>query len=404
MKKETNARKKKSTPRYKKILAVIAIFIFSFIVGCSLPQLAGLNLRGSGEEVGDEPEIAKGEPVNILLLGIDARPGETNARTDTMMLACINPELQKVALISIPRDTRVDIPGSGDNKINSANVVGGPKAACRAVEKLLGTKVDYYVLTNFNGFVNIIDILGGVTIDVEKDMKYLAEGINLKKGVQHLNGKDALAYVRYRGDALADIARTERQQKFLKAVAEEMFKTKTILKIPALLPELKKNVETNMGTKTMLELAKLALKFSPDDLVAQTLPGYFYDDPDTGASYWIVDKTKSKELIANLMDGRRVAVIQESPYPTVPKNRNQVTGNQGTPGQDPRETEKPEEPQGPGDGWIPEDQWDEPGEDPVVTPPEDPASPGQVKDPVPPTNPVDPGYNMGPDGYVQSAG
>ena len=395
MKKETKARKKKTTPRYKKILAVIAVFIFSFIVGCSLPQLAGLNIWGSGEETGDEPQIAKGEPVNILLLGIDARPGETNARTDTMMLACINPELQKVALISIPRDSRVDVPGSGDNKINSANVVGGPKAACRAVEKLLGTKVDYYVLTNFSGFANMIDILGGVTIDVEKDMKYLAEGINLKKGVQHLNGEDALAYVRYRGDALADIARTERQQKFLKAFAEEMFKTKTILKIPSLLPELKKNVETNMGTKTMLELAKLALKFSPGDLVAQTLPGYFYDDPNTGASYWIVDKTKSRELIASLMDGRKVAVFQESPFPVVKKDRDKTESTNKPVAEDPEEPKEPEEPQDPGDGLPP----GEPGEDPVVTPPEDPATPGQVEEPVIP-NPVDPGNNLGPEGYV----
>lgn len=398
MKKETKARKKKTTPRYKKILAVIAVFIFSFIVGCFLPQLAGLNIWGSGEETGDEPQIAKGEPVNILLLGIDARPGETNARTDTMMLACINPELQKVALISIPRDSRVDVPGSGDNKINSANVVGGPKAACRAVEKLLGTKVDYYVLTNFSGFANMIDILGGVTIDVEKDMKYLAEGINLKKGVQHLNGEDALAYVRYRGDALADIARTERQQKFLKAFAEEMFKTKTILKIPSLLPELKKNVETNMGTKTMLELAKLALKFSPGDLVAQTLPGYFYDDPNTGASYWIVDKTKSRELIASLMDGRKVAVIQESPYPVVNKDRGREESRQGTETEDPAKPGETGEAEEPGDGLTP-GMPEEPGEDPVVTPPEDPATPGQVEEPVIP-NPVDPGNNLGPEGYV----
>lgn len=398
MNRESKARKKKNTSRYKKILAVIAVFIFSFVAGCFLPQLADLNIWGSGEEAGNEPEVAEGEPVNILLLGIDARPGETNTRTDTMILACVDPKLQKVALISIPRDSRVEIPGSGDNKINSANVVGGPKAACRAVEKLLDTKVDYYVLTNFNGFSKMVDILGGVTIDVEKDMKYLAEGINLKKGVQHLNGKDALAYVRYRGDALGDIARTERQQKFLKAFAEELFKTKTIVKIPALLPEIKKNVETNMGTKTMLELTKLALKFSPDDLVAQTLPGYFYDDPNTGASYWIVDKNKSKELIANLMDGRKVAVIQESPYPTLPKDQGKAN-NQGTVGRDSQKPQESEESQDPGDDWMPENPGDEPGEDPVVTPPENPAPPGKGEDPVTPP-PVTPGNNLGPEGYL----
>ena len=225
-------------------------------------------------------------------------------------------------------------------------------------------------------------------------MKYLAEGINLKKGVQHLNGEDALAYVRYRGDALADIARTERQQKFLKAFAEEMFKTKTILKIPSLLPELKKNVETNMGTKTMLELAKLALKFSPGDLVAQTLPGYFYDDPNTGASYWIVDKTKSRELIASLMDGRKVAVIQESPYPVVKtpwqeeSRQEQRLKTRRSPG-----TGEAEEP---GDGLTRGCRKNpaRPGGDAA----RGPRDPGQVEEPVIP-NPV-PGNNLGPEGYV----
>ncbi|MGI6549675.1 MAG: LCP family protein [Syntrophomonadales bacterium] len=396
MAKKTN-RKKKKVSRYRKILIVAVFFVFSFLVGCSLPQLAGLGLWGASDGPKEVPEIAKGEPVNILFLGIDARPGETNARSDTMMLACINPELQKVAVVSIPRDSRVDVPGALD-KINNANAVGGPKAACKAVEKLLGTKVDYYVLTNFNGFAKMIDILGGVTIDVEKRMYKPSEDINLKPGEQHLNGRNALAYVRFRDDALGDIGRTERQQKFLKAFAEEMLKTKTIFKLPSLIPELKENVETNMGTKAMLDLAKLALKFKPDDLVAQTLPGYFYDDPDNGASYWIVDKNKATELIAGLMDGRKVAVIQESPHPTVPKNRGKTPSNQGPINKDPEESENTEEPQDPGSGTSPEDPPDETGEDPGVTPPDNPNPPGGVTNP--PEDPSDPGNGLGPEGYV----
>ena len=388
-----NMRKKKRVPWYRKLLVVAVIFGFAFMVGCSLPQLAGLEFWGDGDGGEKGAEIAQGDPVNILFLGIDARPGETNARSDTMMLACVDPELQKVAVISIPRDSRVDVPGALD-KINNANAVGGPKAACKAVEKLLGTKVDYYVLTNFNGFAKMVDILGGVTIDVEKRMYRPTEDINLKPGVQHLNGRNALAYVRFRDDALGDIGRTERQQKFLKAFSEEMLKTQTIFKIPSLVPELKENVETNMGTKAMLDLAKLALKFSPDDLVAQTLPGYFWDDPDTGASYWVVDKTKSKELIANLMDGRKVAVIQESPHPTVPKNRGKTPSNQGPVIENPKE---PKEPQDPGDGKTP--GTTEPGEDPVVTPPSDPNHPGDATNPQP-EKPADPGNGLGPEGYV----
>ena len=328
--------------------------------------------------------MANGEPVNILFLGIDARPGETNTRSDTMMLACIDPEARKVAVISIPRDSRVDIPGPVD-KINNANAVGGPEAACRAVEKLMGTNVDYYVLTNFRGFAKMVDILGGVTIDVEKRMYYPAEDINLYPGVQHLNGRKALAYVRFRGDALGDIGRTERQQKFIQAFAEELLKSKTILKIPSLLPELKANVKTNMGTRTMLDLAALAVKFSPEDLVAQTLPGYFYDDPDNGLSYWIVDKTKSKNLIAAMLDGRKVAVFQDSPVPVITRDRGKTPSNQEPVTTNPKEPDEGDTPTVPSESSI---------DDPVVTPPGGATTPAPQETEQP--------SNVGPEGYVIS--
>lgn len=296
----------------RKVLVFIIIFLLAFAVGASLPRIVSLVSEGVKEDPG--PSIAEGEQVNILIMGIDARPKEKNSRTDTMILACIDPTAHKAALLSIPRDTRADVPGSNINKINDAHAIGGPEAACTAVEKLLDVKVDYYVVTNFNGFANIIDILGGVTIDVEKRMYRPTEDINLHAGVQHLDGSDALAYVRFRGDALGDIARTQRQQKFIRALAEEMMQAKTIWKIPALIPEIKDNVETDMGTKTMMELAQLGLKFTADDITAQTLPGYFYDDPDTGASYWVMDETKAHDLIATMLAGQEVQVVEESPY------------------------------------------------------------------------------------------
>lgn len=283
-----------------------------FAIGCALPKLFNLNFWDVVDQT-TGPDVEAGEPVNILLLGIDARPGEVNARSDTMMLACVDPAKKKVALISIPRDSRVYVPGSVD-KINGANAVGGPREACRAVERLMGVDVDYYVLTNFSGFSKCIDILGGVTLDVEKRMYKPSEGINLRPGVQHLDGKAALAYVRFRGDALGDIGRTERQQKFLTAFASELLKSKNILKLPSLIPELKKNIKTNMGLKTMLALAGTASSFKPESLICQTLPGYFFDDPDNGLSYWIVDKTKIDGMIASLFAGRKVAVVEEAPY------------------------------------------------------------------------------------------
>jgi len=294
--------KKKKGLRNRKILILIVLFGIAFGIGCALPELTKI---WADEEAGG-PAIEKGEPVNILVLGIDARPNEKMTRSDTMMLVHVDPETGKVVIISIPRDTRVKLSGK-TNRINAANALGGPEAACKAVEDLMDVKVDYYLLTNFKGFENIIDILGGVTLDVEKNMYKPSEGINLRKGDnQHLNGKNALDYVRYRDDALADIARTQRQQKFIKALADEMLQTKNILKIPALIPELKDNVQTNMGTRTMLKLAQEAAEFSTENLITQTLPGYFYDDPDTGVSYWIVAEKEAKKkcLILSFPGGR----------------------------------------------------------------------------------------------------
>lgn len=380
-------KKKKVLRNRSKILALIVLFGIAFGVGCALPQLSRI---WADEEAGG-PAIEKGEPVNILVLGIDARPEEKMTRSDTMMLVHAEPETGKVVVISIPRDTKVRLEGK-ENKINSANAIGGPEAACKAVEKLLDVKVDYYVLTNFKGFEKIIDILGGVTIDVESNMYNRYEGINLRKGDnQHLNGKKALGYVRFRDDALGDISRTQRQQKFLKALADEMLQTKTIFKIPALIPELKANVQTNMGTKTMLKLAQEAADFSKENLITQTLPGYFYDDPDTGASYWIVDEKEAKKMIDTLLSGRKVDTIKESPFPVPPKK-----------GRDEKPDETPSAPDIGSDTdkddpvKDPEDPWKDPPDDPI----EEPVDPGTYPpdEPDPPQDP-DQQDHLGPEGY-----
>lgn len=299
---------------YKKMAIAGAVAGVCFVLGIFLPYIMDFNyLNIFGKTAA--PKISKGEPANILLMGIDARPGEEyNTRTDTMMLACVNPDEKRVAVISIPRDSRVKLSSNETGKINAANVYGGPRAASRAVEKLLGVNVDYYVMVNFNGFASIIDSLGGVTIDVEKRMYKPSEGINLRPGVQHLDGKNALAYVRFRGDTLGDISRTERQQKFMRAVVQQMFDQKTILKMPALLPEIADNVKTDMDLTDMAALAKLAAQFHPKDLIAQTVPGYFYNDPVTGASYWEVDRNKASRLVASLLNGKKIAVVEDTPY------------------------------------------------------------------------------------------
>ena len=186
------------------------------------------------------------------------------------------------------------------------------------VGKLLDLKIDYYVTTNFGGFAEIIDILGGIQIDVPYAMYHYdpnpALAINLSPGPQILNGREALGFVRYRGGPTADIGRTARQQQFIKALADGMFSTKAILKLPQLMPEIIENVQTNIPVKEMLSLADAAKDFDPEQLITQTLPGYSSSDPKTGASYWIADENIASGIVKDLLAGKNYDVAQDPPH------------------------------------------------------------------------------------------
>lgn len=253
--------------------------------------------------LGDRPNIELPAPllpgannkINILLMGVDQRKNEPS-RSDTIILASVDLKTQEVHLLSIPRDTRVAIPNHGVQKINHAHALGGPALLIKTVENFLGLPVNYYVETNFAGFKNCIDLLGGVTINVEKRMYYPWEEIDLRPGVQKLNGHDALAYVRFRSDQQGDIGRIQRQQKFFQALAKEALSLKAVWKAPWLIGELKKNVQTNMPTKEMLRVAFALKGMDQSRLQAHTLPG----DPATidGLSYWVPRAGEVKQMVA----------------------------------------------------------------------------------------------------------
>ncbi|MBC7104373.1 MAG: LCP family protein [Firmicutes bacterium] len=279
--------------------------------GCLLARDVVTFLSAPADDAAVKSAVVRTGRLNVLLLGSDARRGETRARSDSIILASFDPARRRAVLVSIPRDTRVRIPGHGWDKINAATIYGGPDLARAVVSDLLGLKIDYYVLTNFAGFKEIVDTLGGVTIDVEENMYYYdpADGqvINLRKGVQHLNGEKALQYVRYRNDPLGDITRTQRQQKFLVALAKEMLRPATILKLPRLIPQLRESVDTNLGLSEMLSLVRLAQDLENMDLVTQTLPGYFLNLD--GVSYWYVDPAKARQLLPELLEGRSTPAV-----------------------------------------------------------------------------------------------
>jgi LCP family protein required for cell wall assembly len=219
-------------------------------------------------ETQSPPEWEGKERVNILLLGGDARglaEGQI-ARSDSMIVVSIDPVTKRAHLLSVLRDTWVDIPGHGKGRANTAITIGGPNLAMETIGNLLGLDIHYYAYADFEGFKALVDAIGGVYFEVEKDMNYVdnADGnrydIHLKKGYQLLDGDKALQYVRFRHDAMSDFTRTERQREFLKAVAKKLQSTWNVVRMGQILEKVEPYVETNMEVSDMLKLGQLGLK------------------------------------------------------------------------------------------------------------------------------------------------
>lgn len=317
----------------KLMLTAGVIFGVFFGLGTGLTHLltspTGILADDDEQDKDQQPAIEEGEQTSILILGVDARPGDDHPRSDTMLLATVDPELKKVAIVSIPRDTKVKLSNGQVDKITAANSLGGPKYAVAAVEKLMGADIDYYVEMNFNGFKDIVDALGGVTINVPQRMYKPSEDINLKAGTQRLNGRQALAFVRFRDYSMGDIQRTAAQQEFLKALAAEILKPSTIPKLPKLARTIDKCTDSNLRLGDMLKMASWAPGFTTESLVTQTLPGSFYDERDSYGnllvSYWLADEDKIPTLVDNMLAGKTVAVVQESKVPVaVPASGGQL--------------------------------------------------------------------------------
>ncbi|WP_462408931.1 LCP family protein [Neobacillus sp. Marseille-QA0830] len=193
---------------------------------------------------------------NILLLGSDAR-GDEASRADTIMIAHYNEDKGTFKLTSIMRDTYVQIPGYGKHKINSAFARGGPELMRKTIKQNFDIDLQYYAIVDFQGFVQLIDeaFPNGVEIDVEKKMTQYVD-VPLQPGLQRLNGKQMLSYVRFRHDAVGDFGRVERQQKALKAIGDQLASVETVAKIPKLIGVVTPYINTNMGTSDMLFMAK----------------------------------------------------------------------------------------------------------------------------------------------------
>ncbi|MGB9842724.1 MAG: LCP family protein [Candidatus Pelagibacter ubique] len=284
------------------ILIVLIIFVASF-AGYIYYILSSVNPNVSENDENYIPpkEMDWNKKINILLVGIDQRYEDEMSRSDTNLLLSIDPKNKKIVIVSLPRDTFVELPGyEGYQKLAHAHSYGGVPLLIKTVENLLGIEIPFYVEVNFEGFAKMIDLIGGVTIDVEKDMNYESYlgdvKIHLKKGLQHLNGEKALMYVRFRMDETGDIGRMERQQKFLKALIEQSLKIENTIRLQKVLVELKNWVRTNLEPWQIIKLGVLLNSIDDSEITTMTLPGYpgWYSD---GLSYYFLYPDKVEELV-----------------------------------------------------------------------------------------------------------
>ena len=216
--------------------------------------------------------------INILVLGVDERADDVG-RSDTSFVVTLDTEAKKITVLSIPRDSRVKIAGHGWDKFNHAFAFGGLPLSKSTAENLLGVSIQYTVTIDFKGFMRMIDALGGITIDVEKRMRYSDpyddDGglvIDLYPGVQRLSGKEAIKYVRYR-DEEGDIGRVARQQKFLKALLKELASPQTVVRLPELAKEFYGAVKTDMPLSKILKLLPAVQEAASSGLATATVPG-----------------------------------------------------------------------------------------------------------------------------------
>lgn len=361
-------KKSGSFVKFAKISAYITTFMFVGVVVFSSQIIVSDSQHGTVSWIRKIPILKqisylaesadrklKGEEdkrINILLLGMGGRTHEGGYLTDTIMLASVDPKTKKVSLISIPRDLSVAIEDMGYQKINSVNAYAemneegsGGLATSQAVGDILGIPVDYYVRVDFQGFIDIVDLLDGIEVDVEnvlddisypimgreeaEDYESRFEHLYIKKGIQTMDGSLALKYARSRhgkGVEGSDFARSRRQQLVISAVKDKALSSKVFLKpskITELLGELKEHVSTNLRVWEIVKLWQIAKDISRDDISMRVLDdgpnGFLVAGRNEVGAYVLQPRSgdfeEIKYMVSNIFtdipEDKKVKVVEE---------------------------------------------------------------------------------------------
>ncbi|MCE7791166.1 LCP family protein [Salipaludibacillus sp. CUR1] len=291
--------------KYTLITLLILFVITGGVVGYMIYQMSSMTAssqqdleRGDKSEFREEAVDPVEDPISVLFLGLDSRDDDLSGRTDAMLLATFNPDDKSIKMLNIPRDSLVEIVGRGTrDKINHAHAFGGVDMTIDTVENLLDIPVDYVVSLNFIAFMEIVDTIGGVTVDVPmpiSDTDNATYGtIEIDEGEQTLNGEEALAYVRMRKqDPRGDLGRGDRQKDVIEAVIRQSADFRTITRFNSLMDSLDRNMSTNLSFGNMVSMHGYAGDL--DDIEQYSFDGY--DTTEGGVYYYVIRDESRAEI------------------------------------------------------------------------------------------------------------
>ncbi|MBE0476163.1 MAG: LCP family protein [Coriobacteriia bacterium] len=309
----------------KRVLLTVAALMLGLAAAAGAWALAFIT--GVQNDLIDSPEHdktvealtrQKAEPFTVLLLGDDRRPGETRARADTIIVARIDAKSKEVRMVSIPRDSRVEIPGYGMEKINAATFHGGPALMVDTLEDYLGVPINHYMMVDFRGFQGVVDAMGGVRVDVDveiNDKKAASHGsrqaYHIPAGDQLLDGEHALTYVRSRKFPDGDFTRMRHQQTFFKALAKQSLKLGNVFKLPGVVKEMARHTTSDMSVTEILALVQALRGLGEKNVQAATLVGP--SQTIGGVSYVIPDEYVKEQLSEALRSGADIEGADETP-------------------------------------------------------------------------------------------
>jgi LCP family protein required for cell wall assembly len=251
-----------------------------------------------------EPVESSTDPVTILLLGRDSRDAEADlGRADTIMLLYLDPDNSRASLLSIPRDTLVEIPQNGQDKINAAYSIGGEELMIETVSRFLDAKINHFVAIDFDGFIKLIDEMDGVEITIDRPLIDPKSGANFSAGVHNFTGEQALAYTRSRSTELGDIGRIQRQQHLFFEMVRQKLNVKYLSRVPYYFNILLENTTTDLDVMTMLSYSKAALSLDFANIETAIIPTHPDWIDDGKISVQVPDTAEAKEMWKRIISG-----------------------------------------------------------------------------------------------------